>query len=180
MKRIKRLWMPMLLGVLLIATVVGAASARPKARPREQAWRVLTVPPSACTSRDDGHAWWHSPHKLECQEGGATCSFLCPVNFPAAGEQAVGAVNVKRLTMYFYDNSANDINAGLFKSYPPTGAGVVMAGVAPTGALADDPRAALDSTIVNNPVYRVQGPYIWVDAACCNIYLYGFFVHYTW
>jgi hypothetical protein len=182
MKRIKALWLPLLLGVLLMATVVGVAGAKPDARPQQQGWRVLTVSPADCVSRDDLHAWWHSTTYLECWESGATCAHLCAVNFPAAGEQAVGAVNVKRLTMFAYDNNGgSDIDANLYKLYPPTGGSVMMASVATTGTSAADPQGGvMDTSIVGNPVYRTQGPYIWVHLSCCNIELKGFFIHYTW
>jgi hypothetical protein len=181
MKSLKRLSIPMLLGVLLIATTVGVGGARPNARPLAQAWRVLTVPAGACVSRDEGHAWWHTPTYLECWETSATCAFLCAVNFPSAGEQAVGAVSVKRMTMYVYDNNgSSDPSADLYKVYPPTGGGVIMAGSGATGTSAADPRAVLDTGVTNNPVYRSQAPYIWLDIPNMNIKVYGFFIHYTW
>jgi hypothetical protein len=181
MPRIKRLWMPVLLGVILVAALVGAASAKPNARPQQQAWRVLTIPAATCDPDDDSNDWSASVANLQCDVG--WCDFYCAVDFPAAGEQAVGAINVRRVTMYAYDNN---IGAGdyarvrLHKTYPPSAGAVEMA-VAFTGdASTDDPWVVMDTSIVGNPVFRTQGPVLEVMAAATDIRVYGFFIHYTW
>ena len=107
---------------------------------------------------------------------------MCAVYFPAAGEQAVGAVNVKRVTMYAFDNSGgagNEAGFELRKTYPPTKAGVLMADGATTD-LAPDPQTVMDTSIENNPVYRSQAPVMWLSISGMNIEVYGFYVHYTW
>jgi hypothetical protein len=184
MKKTRMLCLPVLLGLLLIGALVGVASARPNARPLQQAWRVLTVASQACIPENWGEAWYHAGgdgEYLRCNN--AVCHFVCPVDFPAAGEQAVGAVNVKRLTMYAYDyNSgvAQDTWVELNKTYPPTGAMVIMATAGTLGASTADPQAVMDTSIASNPVYRTQGPYLFVVIPQVNIKVYGFFIHYTW
>jgi hypothetical protein len=179
MRKMKRLWISVVLGVLLVATVVGAVSARPNARPVEQAWRVLTVPTSACIADDDTDDFEHFGHDLRCDTG--TCLFLCPVYFPAAGEQAVGAVHVKRVTMYAWDNyPAQDVKFWLSKTYPPGGASEVDLAYAVAPASGANPQAVVDTTIANNPIYRVQAPYLWLLMDSPNPKVYGFFIHYTW
>jgi hypothetical protein len=181
MKSIKKLWMPVLLGLLLVATMVGVASARPDARPLGQAWRVLTVGVDACIPEDSTINWDIDGYQLSCTSG--VCQFHCPANFPAAGEQAVGAVNVKRFTMYVFDNDNNlnaQVDASLLKSYPPTGGWLAMAAVGPT---AESPaiQTIMDTTIDNNPVYRTQSPYIKLTTrTSANLRTHGFFIHYTW
>jgi hypothetical protein len=179
MRRINRLWIPVLLGVVLIATLVGAASARPNARPLAQPWRVLAISSRDCIPTDDADDWEHHDRHLEC--GAATCAFVCPVVFPAAGEQAVGAVNVKRLTVYIYDNAGGVApNVYLDKTYPLNGSVTEMAKVQTTDASATDPQTIMDTSIVANPVYRVQVPSLWVSLLAGNIRFYGAFIHYTW
>jgi hypothetical protein len=178
MKSRKTLWMPMLLGMLLMATMAGLASARPNARPLGQAWRVLTIPTQACIPKNDDIDYNHTTDYVECDTG--TCWWVCPADFPAAGEQAVGAVNVKRLTYYCYDNDASQYAwAWLRKTHPPSGAHQIMAGVQ-SAESADDPQTVMDTTIENNPIYRVQGPYIWLKMEGSLIRVYGIFIHYTW
>jgi hypothetical protein len=179
MKSLKRLWVPVLLGILLTATVAGVASARPDARPLQQPWRVLTVPTTHCSAETDDVDFNHAGNTVECESG--TCNFVCVVNFPAAGEQAVGAVNVKRLTAYVYDNWGTDgAWVNLIKSYPPTGVFVSMATVQTTTDSPTNPQTIMDTSIVNNPVWRTQGPTIWATIIGSNIQVYGFFIHYTW
>jgi hypothetical protein len=178
MRKLKGLWAPLLLGMLLMATLVGVASARPNARPLGQAWRVLTVNTQACTPDDEGNDFQHWWHALECDAG--TCQFVCPVYFPAAGEQAVGAVNVKRFTLYALDNYfGKSVQAWLYKTYPPNKAYAQMASV-DTATVATDPQTVIDTSIDNNPVYRTQGPYIWLNVGGTFLKAYGFFIHYTW
>jgi hypothetical protein len=178
MKSVRRLWMSLLVGLLLMATVVGVASARPDARPQQQAWRVLAIPSTFCGPQNRNTDFQHAGNSVKCVSG--TCHLVCPVHFPAAGEQAVGAVNVKRLTMFVYDNwSGETATAQLSKSYSPTGS---FQGMATAGSVdkANNPQAAVDTSIDYNPVYRTQGPFIWLVVNGDNIRVNGFFVHYTW
>jgi hypothetical protein len=179
MQKIKRLCIPMVLGMLLIATLTGVANARPGVRPQEQAWRVLTVPSTVCVPQDDDDDWVHGANLVLCSTG--QCLFFCAVDFPAAGEQAVGAVNVKRVTMFAYDNSGDEQAATftLYKTYPPAKVAVGMAG-GNTLNSADDPQTVMDMTIAHNPVYRVQGPTVSLAITGTGINVYGFYIHYTW
>jgi hypothetical protein len=177
MRKLKRLWAALLLGALLMATVVGVAVAKPSARPLEQVWRVLTVPPAACTPVDYLDSWYLPGDSLKSMSGAG--SYVCAVSFPAAGEQAVGAVSVKRVTMYAYDNGTGDASVTLRKTYPPTGGQRPMAYANSTDSAAD-PQTVIDTTIQNNPVYRTHGPYLFVFLANPSIKAYGVFIHYTW
>jgi hypothetical protein len=179
MKKIKRLWIPVLLGVVLMIMLAGVASARPNARPQEQAWRVLTVPSSVCIPRQDGDDWYNHINGVYCESGG--CVWLCAVDFPAAGQQAVGAVNVKRVTMFAYDNSGDAQAAWfyLWKTYPPEVASVAMATGTTTNSPAF-PQTVMDTSVVKNPIYRVQGAHISATINGTGIEVYGFHVHYTW
>jgi hypothetical protein len=177
MRKLKRLWAPLLLGVLLLATLVGVASATPNARPLQQAWRVLTVPAGDCIPYDADQDWTSSATNVRCDTG--SCTWHCVVHFPAAGEQAVGAVNVKRVTMYVHDTGGGNVQFYLWNTYPPSGSGQVMAS-GNTVASAADPQAVMDTSIAYNPVYRSQAPVIWLVILYPSIDVYGFYIHYTW
>jgi hypothetical protein len=178
MKNVKTLWIPLVLGALLMSTVVGVAGARPSARPQQQAWRVLTITSSHCVPEKEDTDFSHAGNGLWCLSG--ICNLLCPVHFPAAGEQAVGAVNVKRVTLFVHDNwDGQRAIAELSKLYPPTGVFHLMA-KAESADKANNPQAAIDTSIDNNPVYRTQGPTIWLVVDGANIRVCGIFVHYTW
>jgi hypothetical protein len=180
MKEAKRLCGPMLLGVLLMSALIGVASARPNARPEEQEWRLLTVPHSACIPKTDNMPGWTNSYTHLWCYGPGMCEFYCAVNFPAAGEQAVGAVNVKRVTMYAYDSSGTDGAAFTLRmTYPPTGGDVIMA-VGGTVDSPADPQIVMDTTIENNPIYRSQAPHVVLLFSSTNLKVYGFYIHYTW
>jgi hypothetical protein len=183
MKKAKTLWVPALLGMLLLAILVGVAGARPDARPQQQAWRVLSVAPGACLAAVGNTDWVNAGYELHCSDAVA-CLWHCPLDFPAAGEQAVGAVHIKRFTMYAFDNNATpntNVSAYLSKMYPPTHKDVTMAHFATSGGEPTDPQVLVDTTIQHNPVYRTQAPYISiVGSNSTSVKVYGFFVHYTW
>jgi hypothetical protein len=185
MKKAGNSWLPLPLGVLLMATVVGVASARPNARPLEQAWRVLAVSPYACTPDGDVGLYDFRDSntdgpRLHCET--LPCRFYCAIDFPAAGEQAVGAVNIKRVTMFAYDDIGTgdgDVSFALRKSYGPTVGGLTMAW-APTTDSASTPQTVVDTSIENNPIYRTQAPFIRLNMEDDSFWVSGFFIHYTW
>jgi hypothetical protein len=181
MKGIKRLSIPVVLGVVLIAAVVGVASARPDARPQEQAWRVLTVPAQACIPRNENVDYDYYAEYLQCDTG--TCNFVCPVEFPAAGEQAVGAINVKRFTAYVLDDDGSGparVQAYLRKTYPMGGKAYLEMALVLSVDSPSDPQTIMDTAVGNNPIYRSQAPYAWFSIGGAGNRLYGFYVHYTW
>ena len=178
MRKLKRLWSPLLLGVLLMATLAGVATATPNARPLGQAWRVLTVPSADCIPSDADEDWSSSAPQIWCETGG--CMWHCVVHFPAAGEQAVGAVNVKRVTMYAYDNSGGQATFYLWKTYlPNAGSEKIMAQGTTVDSIAI-PQTVMDTSIEYNPVYRSQAPVMWVTIGATSIPVFGFYIHYTW
>jgi hypothetical protein len=183
MKELKRLWIPLLLGAVLMATLVGVASARPSARPLQQPWRVLTVPVQNCDPQEETVDYRHQSDCLLCEAG--ACLFFCSLDFPAAGEQAVGAVNVKRLTLYAYDNDTGGgdwVSASLYKSYGPSAGGnTVMATASTMGSDSTaDPQTVMDTSIVDNPIYRVQGNFLTMYIGDTTLKAYAVHIHYTW
>jgi hypothetical protein len=179
MRRLRGLCMPVLVGLLLISTVVGVAGARPTARPEQQAWRVLAIHPDACVPTTDDEDYTRAGTEVHCDDALLGCTFVCAIDFPAAGEQAVGAVNVKRVTMYTYDNHLQtSASFTMTKLYPPSKGAAKMAS-AETADSPSDPQAVVDTSIANNPVYRVQAPSISFFMTI-TAKVYGFYIHYTW
>jgi hypothetical protein len=180
MKKLNTLWIPVLLGVLLLATLVGVAGAKPDARPLQQAWRLLALSPSDCVPQSSGiSGWWNNGDYIECPAG-SPCGFMCPVHFPAAGEQSVGAVHVKRVTLYIRDLVAGDVAVELWKNHAPTGVQAQMAGAKSFGSCLVDPCMLMDTSIVWNPVYRNQGPYLYIGMPSVGHRVSGAYIHYTW
>jgi hypothetical protein len=179
MKTIKRLWMPAVLGVLLVAALVGVAAARPNARPLGQTWRVLAVTPHACVPDEESMDWNFGLGLLECDT--APCRFYCAIDFPAAGEQAVGAVSVKRLTLFAFDNTdaGAAVDGVLHKAYGPTGGNQKMAEASTADSTAD-PQTVMDTSIDYNPIYRTQAPYLLIRLEHVSFKVYGLHIHYTW
>jgi hypothetical protein len=180
MKKLMKLSIPLLLGVLLMTVLVGVAAARPNARPVEQAWRVLAVPAHACVPDSPAEDYVYTESSVRCIT--ADCYLSCPIYFPAAGEQAVGAVNVKRVTMFAFDNTGgtgDTVRFCLSNTYPPTDGEVEMA-MGSTTDSADSPQTVMDTSIDYNPIYRTQAPVIWILMEHDTFWVSGFHVHYTW
>jgi hypothetical protein len=102
MKKWIMLSIPVLLGVLLIATLVGVAGARPKARaeapPPLYNWWISEhhcVP--AYNMYDQLFDYDHDEFWLRCDAG--ICQFVCPIRPPYQGH-----IHVYRLSMYYDDN----------------------------------------------------------------------------
>lgn len=185
MRKLRTLWTPLLLGVLLLATLAGVASARPSARPLQQPWRVLTVPVQNCIPQEETVDYRHQSNALLCET--ASCLFFCSLDFPAAGEQAVGAVNVKRLTLYAYDSDIGAgwfVSASLVKSYGPSAGGnttlATASTIGPPSASTADPQTVMDTSIVDNPIYRVQGNFLTMYIGDTTLKAYAVHIHYTW
>jgi hypothetical protein len=155
---------PVAVGLILMATVVGVAVARPNARPQQQAWRV---------------PYHHTEPRLWCDS--SPCDFYCAIDFPAAGEHAVGAVNVKRLTMFAYDNTGPFTNVwvSLHKTYGPTSGAQAMASTE-TWDSPKSPQTVMDTSINNNPIFRTQEAHLYILMEDTSYWVSGFHVHYTW
>lgn len=152
MKEIKKWWVAVLLGLLLMATLVGVMFARPGARPNAGASKTLTVPAAAFVPIKDDMDWYNNGSYIQLDSG--TGVFIASVQFP-------GRVTVESITLYAYDNNGSaQVCAYLFRSTPPTGNEESMAGVCSTGASDTDPRLFTTTLISPNRVTRRHGVYL--------------------
>jgi hypothetical protein len=172
MKKLKMLWMPVLLGALLMATLVGVASARPNARPEASPALVdYMFGPYNCISM------WAQPvayaeDSMGC--GSGTCGFVCPMKPPHEG-----LIRVQRLAMYAYDNdgTATGIAIVLFHQYPKTGTFATRLGPASTSDSPADPQVYAYNP-ANFKVSVLQDIYITVSIPSSGQKLYGFKLKY--
>jgi hypothetical protein len=115
MKRMKRLCMPVLLGVLLMATLVGVAGARPNARPEASPQlQNYTISAHHCIPVSDTTDFALGYEHVQCNS--TVCALSCPIKPPTEK----GMIRAQRLAMWAYDNAAGDVCIYLIHLYPKT------------------------------------------------------------
>jgi hypothetical protein len=171
MKKVKMLWMPLLLGTLLMATLVGVAGARPNARP-EASPQLLNYMFSGhhCIPRNNSQDWDFMAEYLECDT--PTCHVICPTKPPHEG-----LIRLQRLAMYVYDNAAGDVCIWLRHVYPKTGTRVDRLSLQCTTDNAADPQVYTYNP-ANFKVSVLQDLYVWVTISGTAQELYGFKLKY--
>jgi hypothetical protein len=171
MKKVKRLWMPLLLGALLMATLVGVAGARPNARP-EASPQLVDHMFSAqhCIPLHSAAAWLFQQPYLRCP--GASCGFVCPVKPPYEG-----LIRVQRLAVYVHDNGTGQVCIWLDHVYPKTGAYVSRINNQCTTDNAADPQV-ISYNPANFKVSQLQDLYIAATFSATTQKLYGFKLKY--
>jgi hypothetical protein len=170
MKKLKMLWMPVLLGTLLTVTLVGVAGARPNARP-EASPALVDYMFSAhhCIPWDDTTNWSYGANGLVCDA--ATCLFACPIKPPHEG-----LIRVQRLAMYAGDKGAGGVCLYLTQAYPKTAGWVCRL----TGCTTDNP-ADVQVCAFNPANFKVsvlQDIYVRVTISGTAPCLYGFKLKY--
>jgi hypothetical protein len=171
MKKVKRLWMPLLLGALLMATLAGVAGARPNARPEASPALVDHMfSAQHCVPYYNLAAWIFQAPYVACPT--APCGFACPVKPPHEG-----LIRVQRLAMYVYDNGANDVCISLQHAYPKTGTYVSRLINQCTTDNAADPQV-ISYNPANFKVSQLQDLYVGVVFSGTTQKLYGFKVKY--
>lgn len=183
MNSIRRLWFPLLLCGLVLATVVGAASARPNSAPLSSTTNTLTVAASDCHPYSDVVEYDNDGWRLSTEgtDWGNFASFLCPVRFPEYGTHTISSV-----TMYAYDDKSGSgdddmVCAEVNRTYPPTKTENRMGEVCSTGDSGTDPRSFTISgaQISPNTVSPTRGMHFWVTMGKTNLRLYGFSISYS-
>jgi len=188
MKRMRRLWVALLLGLLVVATVVGVALAGSKSAPVPQPLqatsRTMTVSASGCYPIEDGQLYYNNGRNIAGEQDAPLQTFICPVYFPDFASRH----NIQSVTMYCYDQHTwsgdqYDVVAYMYRTEPALGnTETYMGTVRSTGSSSTNPRAFTISGTQINPkvVYPRQGVYFWVGfVGHSNLMLYGFKVNYT-
>jgi hypothetical protein len=158
MKKVKKYWLVLLLGGLLMATLVGVAGARPNERPMAAVSRRITISPASFDPEDDHVEWNNTGGVLSSDTVDAEVTFFADVIFPTGQ-----AVTVESVTFWAYDNNCtNNICLKLYRDDPTGGARSQMASVCSTGC-AVGVRQFSDTSIVSNPAKHGQGVYLMLD-----------------
>jgi hypothetical protein len=175
MKKVKNWWLPMLLGAVLMATLVGVAGARPNERPMAAVTRRITIPASYFIPHDDDDLYYNGGYYVESNTDGSSELFVAPVVFPT-GQSVV----VESVTLYAYDNNlSDDVCLWLRLTDPTAGDQVKMGEVCSSGDSVTDPRSFTDSSIDNNPAKHGKGVYLWLDIEDdSNLQFYGARIQY--
>jgi hypothetical protein len=114
MKKLKMLWMPVLLGALLMATLVGVAGARPNAKPEASPALVDYMFSAHHCIPEQDYDWDFGAMFLTSLTGESR--FVCPIKPPHQG-----LIRVQRLALYAYDNDATageKLCVKLVQTYP--------------------------------------------------------------
>jgi hypothetical protein len=171
MKKMKTLWMPLALGMLLMGALVGVAGARPNARPEASpALQNYMVSAHHCIADNDDRDYSFDHDALRCNT--PNCDFACLIKPPHEG-----LIRVRRLGMYAYDDAAGDLCINLTQVYPRTGAYVFKVHNQCTGNSAADPEVYAFNP-ANFKVSVLQDLYVWVSFHGSTQRLYGFKLRY--
>jgi hypothetical protein len=175
MKKVKKYWMVLLFGGLLMAILVGVAGARPNDRPMGALTRRITIPAGHFIPAHSNDTWNNEVHRLYSMTDGATDKFVAPVVFPTGQ-----AVVVESITFWAYDNNAADnLCVYLYRTDPTAANKVEMASACTSGFSTTLPLSFTDSTIDNNPVKHGKGVCLQLETEDnSNLMLYGVRISY--
>ncbi len=101
MKRAKKWWMPVLLGVLLMAILVGVAGARPNERAQAASGtRQLIIQAADFYPVNNTSAFFNGGNFVTSLVNGSNTVLVAPVQFPAPYY-----VTVEKVQWFAYDNN---------------------------------------------------------------------------
>jgi len=169
MTRMRRLWVPVLVG-LLVAVLLGPAGVT-ATEPRVTTASIM-IPASAFSPTMDDLDYENRGFRLQVTS--ASGAFFAPLSFP------VPVVNIKKITLYAYDNDGlKEVCVTLYRARPAdaaedtTGQVCTLDGSAPQYA----------STTLISPrrvTTASQGAYLWVSIGGPGLWLYGVKVNYSY
>lgn len=163
----RRLWVPALAG-LLVAVLLGPAGAT-AVEPRTVTASIM-IPAAAFMPTRDDSGYFNAGSYLT---GGADGTFLAPLSFP------VPVVNIKRITLYAWDNGLGSVCAQLHRSRPAAGT-KDYAGFVCTVDSTTDPQTVYTTAINPSQVNTAfHGPYLAVTFFG-PVKLYGVKVNYSY
>ena len=178
MKSGKSWWMPVMLGVLLMAILVGVAGARPNERTQAASGtRQLIIQAADFYPINNTYTFFNSGDYLYSTVNGSTAIFIAPVQFPAPYY-----VTVEKVQLFAYDNNSSDrIDMSLYRTKPSVGTETSMAYIDTGYAFAEStsPRTWTDTTISPSVVNPANGTYLSVLITDdTNLRLYGVRIFY--
>jgi hypothetical protein len=171
MTKVKKSWMAVVMGALLLGTLVGVVWARPHDRPQAaDITRKVTMTGDEFIVRADGYNWFSNGTYVECSSG--ACMFFAPVVFPC-----LPSVTVERVKLHVADsNGTATARAELHRAQPSTAGNVYL------GEAASPPGTAgfqtFTSPAINKRVWPSQRAHIYLAISGPNIRVYGVTVEY--
>ena len=168
---VKKLWIAVLVGMLLVLSLAGEAGARESAA--VSAWKYVTIPAGHFHPIQDGYDWYNAGLSIRVSSG--TGTFTAPVVFPG-----FGSVTVKKVILFTYDqNGTDDVSVSLYKTRPDSGTEVRIARAESSGS-APGVRAFSNATIMGATVYRSRGTYLWLNIpSSSNLEVYAVKIAYV-
>ena len=168
----RRLWVPVLAG-LLVAGLLGAGGGGAAAAEPRAATASIMIPAAAFTPAGSGIHYVSSGATLALDSGQG--GFAAPLSFPAP------VVNIKKITLYAYDYTASAlISAGVYRSRPSDGEDDYAGSIATVDSPADPQVVSLTAISPRRVTTATHGPFLWIWFTGSGVRLYGVKVTYTY
>ena len=172
MTKVRKSWMAVVMGALLLGALVGVVWARPHERPQAQdITRKVTLTGGDFIPHEEVDNWFNNGDWVRCDTG--SCAFTAPVVFPC-----LPSVTVERIKLYANDSHSSQWAAAqIHRTYPPTGANVSL-GTASSPPATDGGIKTYTSPPINKRVWPSHGVYIWLHIGGPDIYVYAVRIEY--
>jgi hypothetical protein len=167
-----------LVGVLvagvLVAGVLGVGGGGAVAAEPRVTTASIMIPASAFIPNRDDCDYDNSGDSLQVTSG--TCGFIAPLSFP------VPVVDIKRITLYAYDNDkSSQVCVKLYRARPVDGSQDSTGGSLCTSDVYTAPQVLYKTAINPRRVNTAsQGAYLWVYLTGPTVALYGVKVTYSY
>jgi hypothetical protein len=160
MNRLKRYWSPTLLGMLLMAILLGVGGPGTSVSAQATGTRQLIIPAAHFYPINQAVAYWNNGHSLLSTDT-IPVTFLAPVQFVVPYY-----ATVEKLELMAFDNTnGGRIRVWLYNVKPTILGPSTMAAI-DTGVLfqsATKPRTWVDSTITNATVRPAEAAYVQLE-----------------
>jgi hypothetical protein len=184
MTKIRRSWIALLLGGLLLATLVGVVWAKPKGEPAAHGTAAkldkpkshhgafhytVTIPGGHFHPRYDGLDWYNGGNYIQMTSGVG--------QFTAAVPMLPGNRTVESVTMYVQDNNGAVDACVYLRRTKTDGTETSMASVCSTGS-SGSIRTFSDTSISPSTIWGGHGAYLYLSIASTNIQVYSVQINY--
>ena len=170
MARMRRLWVPVLVGCL-VAVLLGPAGVT-ATEPRTVTASIM-IQASAFTPDNESGGYTNNGIYLSTSAG-SYLGFVAPIVLP------VSTASIRRITLYAYDNSAAGVCVTLRRARPAAASGDSAAKVCSSNS-PSDPQTVGSATISPRQVdTSFHGPMLYAEFSGEAIRLYGVKVTYTY
>ena len=170
MARTSRLWVPVLVG-LLVAVLLGPAGVTATA-PRVTTASIM-IPASAFSPTMDDLDYENRGFRLQVTS--ASGAFFAPLSFP------VPVINIKKITLYAYDNDpSSQVCLTLYRARPADADRDLTGGSVCTSDASAPQYASTTAISPRRVTTAFQGAYLWVTVYSPSVKLYGVKVNYSY